>query len=60
MSTPIRTPLGDVNINAIVNINDIPEEFISDGSITIRDDGHPPLPPSTPFVEKIYICRRND
>ena len=49
MSTPIRTPLGDIIIQEF-----IPEEFI------LFDDGHPPLPPSTPFVEKIYICRRND
>ena len=55
MSTPIRTPLGDIIIQEF-----IPEEFISDDYIHIRDDRHPPLPPSTPFVEKIYIFRRND
>jgi hypothetical protein len=52
MSTPIRTPLGDIIIQEFIPEEFIPEEFI------IFDDGHPP--PSTPFVEKIYICRRND
>jgi hypothetical protein len=59
MSTPIRTPLGDIIIQEFIPEEFIPEEFIPEEFI-LFDDGHPPLPPSTPFVEKIYICRRND
>jgi hypothetical protein len=59
MSTPIRTPLGDIIIQEFIPEEFIPEEFIPEEFI-LFDDGHPPLPPSTPFVENIYICRRND
>jgi hypothetical protein len=50
MSTPIRTPLGDIIIQEFI------PEYVED--IITRDDSV--RCPHSPFVEKIYICRRND